>query len=139
MQVSIILQAGSRDTRADLNFKTRERWIDNYYTMRDYALSAVPWPLRVFTGQLVYRKTKTLLQGQGTLRLSEEEVSFVKNEIWQSIAEVLLAERSRSNPSRNAQGSKAWSELFWFLGGNRPTEADATLFGFIMSTLFCKA
>lgn len=127
------------NTRTDLKFKIRERWIDNYYTMRDYALSAIPWPLRVFTGQLVYRKTETLLQAQGNLRLSEEEVSFVKNEIWQSIAEVLLAVRSSSNPSRNAKGSKASSELFWFLGGNRPTEADATLFGFIVSALFCKA
>lgn len=107
--------------------------------MRDYALSSTPWPFRVFAGQLVYRKTKTLLEGQGTLRLSDEEVSFVKNEIWESIAEVLLAVRSSSNPSRNAKGSKASSELFWFLGGDRPTEADATIFGFIVSALFCTA
>lgn len=107
--------------------------------MRDYALSSHPWPIRVLSGQLVYRKTKTLLEGQGTLRLSDEEVKEVKNEIWESIAEVLLAVRSSSNPSRKAKGQKTPSELFWFFGGDRPTEADATLFGFIVSALFCEA
>lgn len=119
--------------------QTRERWIGNFYTMRDYAMSSIPWPLRVLIGQLAYRNVKATLYGQGTLRFSEDEARLTKIEIWESISEVLVFERSKSSPSRITRAAKPSSELFWYLGGDKPTEVDATLFGFIVSVLLCKA
>lgn len=107
--------------------------------MRDYALSAIPWPMRVIVGQLVYRNSKAMLNGQGVLRLSDYEARATKNEIWERLSEVLLSVRSKSSPWKNTEGTKPSSMLFWFLGGDRPTEVDATLFGFIVSVLLCTA
>lgn len=107
--------------------------------MRDYALSAIPWPIRVFVGQLVYRSSKAMLYGQGTLRLTDAEVRAIKLEVWESISSVLSSVRARKGPSRDTKTAKPTSELFWFLGGDHPTEVDVTLFGFIVSVLLCTA
>lgn len=119
--------------------QTRERWIDNYYAMRDYALSAIPWPLRVLVGQFVYRSSKAMLYGQGTLRLSNAEVREIKLEIWEGISSVLSSVRASKGPSRDTKQPNSSSELFWFLGGEHPTEVDSVLFGFIVSVLLCTA
>lgn len=120
--------------------QTRERWLDHYYIMRDHALSSIPWPMRVLVGQLVYRNHKAMLYGQGTLRLSDDEVRASKREIWDSINGVLVASRSSQRASASPEGSTtSTARPFWFLGGDGPTEIDTTLFGFIVSVLLSTA
>ncbi|KAH7041420.1 uncharacterized protein B0I36DRAFT_345027 [Microdochium trichocladiopsis] len=111
-------------------YHTRERWIENYYTMRDYALWSAPYPVRVVVGLMVYRKTNAMLHGQGTGRFSADEIAKFKLGIWTSINDLLV--ESRSGGSAGAANDR---EPFWALGGERPTEADCTLFGFVVSVM----
>lgn len=125
--------------------------MENYYTMRDHALSALPWPVRVLVGQLVYRNTRATLHGQGTLRLTKDEVLASKREIWQAISDALVSARARSERTCSAAGEDTDVSMpssgvkpinmkpFWFLGGSEPTEADGTLFGFIVSVVLSTA
>lgn len=106
--------------------------------MRDYALSPIPWPMRVLVGQLVYRKHNAMLYGQGTLRLTDEEIRASKCEIWDSINGVLAAVRS-SQTAGSTGTSSPKARPFWFLGGDEPTEVDTVIFGFIVSVLLCTA
>jgi hypothetical protein len=106
-------------------YNTHERWIDNYYTMRDYSLSKVPFPQRTLFGYLGYRGIVRKLQDQGTGRFSDEEIRSFRQEIWESVNAFL--EDSR-------KGARS-GECFWVLGGEEPTEADSTVYGFIASTL----
>lgn len=103
--------------------------------MRDHVLSAVPWPARILVGQIKHRGFYKSLYGQGTMRYSRKEARATKEEIWQSINGVLSAVRARGGSSA-AQDTRA---PFWFLGGDAPTEVDATLFGFLVSVLMCSA
>lgn len=103
----------------------RECWIDNYYAQRDQALSGVPFPVRYFVGQLVYKKVVRTLFGQGAGRYTSIEVERFRNEIWHSIENLLGA----------ASVGKREGQPFWCLGGDSPTEADLTLFGFISAIL----
>ncbi|KAL1873157.1 hypothetical protein Daus18300_003976 [Diaporthe australafricana] len=116
-------------------YHTTERWLDHYYIMRDYAMAPIPWPIRVLIGQLAYRGHKAMLYGQGTLRLSDDEVRSSKKEIWGSINGVLTASRAASGSRTNAKEARP----FWFLGGEQPTEVDTSLFGFIVSVLLSTA
>ena len=102
--------------------------MDNYYTMRDHALGAIPWPVRVVVGQLAYRKIAATLHGQGTGRFSDEELRASKVEIWSAIDGLLRASRTAADEGP-----------FWVLGGEAPSEADATLFGFVVSVLIATA
>lgn len=108
----------------------RERWVDNYYTMRDYALGAIPYPLRVVVGLLAYRRVVATLHGQGTGRFTNDELRGAKSEIWESIDGLLQASR---------RASAGDDGPFWVLGGEEPTEADTTLFGFVVSVLISTA
>lgn len=101
----------------------------NYYTMRDHILSALPWPMRILVGNLIYRGAIKTLNGQGTGRYTADEIRAFRQEIWESINGLLV-----SSEARVASGGP-----FWVLGGEEPTEADATLFGFIVSVLICTA
>lgn len=103
----------------------RERWIGNFYTQRDKALWSVPYPVRVVVGYLVHRSITQTMHGQGVGRLSDEEIRSLKTEIWQSLDNVLKQRLHKSPPG----------EPVWCLGGKAPTEADATLYGFIVSVL----
>lgn len=107
----------------------RERWVDNYYTMRDYALGAIPYPVRVVVGIFAYRKLVSTLHGQGTGRFTNEEVRRAKEEIWGHVDGLLQASRRKAKEG----------EPFWALGGEEPSEADATLFGFVVSVLIATA
>lgn len=104
--------------------------------MRDHVLSAVPWPARILVGQIKYRGFYKSLYGQGTMRYSRKEARATKEEIWSNINGVLSTVRSKSLLSSPAADPRA---PFWFLGGEAPTEVDATLFGFIISVLMCSA
>lgn len=108
----------------------REKWCDNYTTMRDGALAAIPWPLRLLVGYMVQRKYVNMLYGQGALRFSDEEVATLKEEVWESV-DALLVEARRSKTGGEGP--------FWVLGGEGPTEADTTIFGFVVGALVCKA
>lgn len=109
-------------------YMVRERWWDHYYAMRDGVLGFLPWPLKAMIGLIAYRGISTTLYGQGTGRYTHEEVSWLKYEVWQSV-NALLSEAKW-------EGDKG---PFWILGGKHPTEADATVFGFVASALVCEA
>ncbi|KAL5357661.1 hypothetical protein BJX96DRAFT_144969 [Aspergillus floccosus] len=107
----------------------RERWIENYYPMRDHVLSSLPYPVRVLVGLIIYRNTTQVLHGQGTGRHTRDEYSTFRLEIWESINDLLVASRA----------ARADDEPFWILAGPEPTEADCTVFGFIVSVMLCTA
>ncbi|KAI0133686.1 hypothetical protein BJ170DRAFT_690070 [Xylariales sp. AK1849] len=109
-----------------------ERWTQNYYTMRDHIFQALPYPVRVVVGMMAYRGTIATLHGQGTGRYTPEEISGFRREIWEATNDLLVAARPKSG---NADAGKP----FWVFGGEKPTEADTTLFGFIVSVLVCTA
>ncbi|ETS74332.1 hypothetical protein PFICI_14198 [Pestalotiopsis fici W106-1] len=129
-----------------------ERWILNYYTMRDHALGAIPYPVRIVVGLIIYRGQLSTLHGQGTGRYSGQEIAAFRYEIWESINALLLEARRQQQQQQQAQsastastvGAQADQQLpppppFWVLGRDQPTEADATLFAFIVSVLISTA
>ncbi|KAI0470117.1 putative glutathione S-transferase [Xylariaceae sp. FL0804] len=111
----------------------RERWVENYATMRDGVLWAIPWPLRLLVGVLARRGTEATLRGQGTGRFSGAEVAAFRADIWAAFADLLRAARPAKEEEEGEGGP------FWVLGGPAPTEADACLFGFVVSVLVCTA
>ncbi|KAL8989401.1 MAG: hypothetical protein Q9169_008369 [Polycauliona sp. 2 TL-2023] len=113
-------------------YQTYERWEQNYYTMRDKALSALTLPIRFLVGQIAYRKMSTTLYGQGTGRLTPKEITLLKTEIWEHINALLTASSQSRDPG-------APDGMFFVLGGSQPTEADTSLFGFVASGLVCDA
>ncbi|KAM5356588.1 hypothetical protein ACJ41O_003234 [Fusarium nematophilum] len=112
-------------------YGTREKWCDNFYTMRANALAPIPWPLQVLVGLVVYQTVTRTLHGQGTGRFTDEEVAVLREEAWESVGALLAEARRTSRGTREGP--------FWVLGGEAPTEADATLFGFVASALTCEA
>ncbi|KAI0808494.1 hypothetical protein GGR55DRAFT_194123 [Xylaria sp. FL0064] len=116
-------------------YHTWERWTQNYYMMRDHVLWALPWPVRVLVGSMIHRGTVATLHGQGTGRFSAEEIALFRREIWESFADLVLESKTKTKGASSGSGE----EPFWVLGGPEPTEVDATLFGFVISTLLCTA
>jgi hypothetical protein len=118
-------------------YQTRERWINNYYTMREGALAALPYAARLIVGPLAYRGVTRMLHGQGTGRYTDDEVREFKREIWENVNELLVEARGRkaSLAARNEDSNAP----FWVLGRAEPTEVDATLYGFIAAGLVCEA
>lgn len=110
-------------------YNVRERWIDNYYTMRDYSLSKTSMPLRYMVGLLAHRSIVKRLFEQGTGRFSDEEVHAFRKDIWAGMNGIL------EDSLRNAKEKNC----FWVLGGNSPSEADATMYGFAISALISPA
>ncbi|PYH99843.1 glutathione S-transferase [Aspergillus ellipticus CBS 707.79] len=106
-----------------------EKWITNHYTMRDHILASIPYPVRVVVGYMIYRKQVATMEGQGVGRFSDEERTAFKRGVWEEL-NGLLVESRRKSP---AEGP------FWVLGGEGPTEADATVFGFVVGALVCTA
>ncbi len=100
--------------------------------MRDHSLGSIPYPIRVVVGILAHWKHSAMLHGQGTLRFTNEELTSFKHDIWGTIAGLLQASKTEAT-------SQNTDDPFWALGGDRPTEADATLFGFIISVLISTA
>ncbi|RJE21275.1 glutathione s-transferase [Aspergillus sclerotialis] len=113
-------------------YHTRERWTQNYYSMRDHVLSALPYPLRIVVGNLIYRNIIKTLHGQGTGRYTDDEIRMFRKEIWETVNDLLVSARA---------GDRAGDRRrpFWILGGDTPRESDATLFGFVVSVLVCTA
>jgi glutathione S-transferase len=117
-------------------YQTYERWILNYYAMRDYALSAIPYPIRIGVGMLAYRGNVRKLYDQGTGRFSAAEILEFKREVWNAID--LLLEDSQRKVFDQKKGKDA-ERIWWVLGGEEPTEADATIYGFVVSVLVSTA
>lgn len=97
--------------------------------MRDHILASLPRPMRVGVGIMIYRDTMARLRGQGIGRHSAEEIALFRDEIWQGVADTLIEAKAESPVSGN--------ECFWVFGGDAPTEADTTLFGFIVAVTMC--
>lgn len=106
-----------------------ERWVNNYYTMRDYTMAKVPFPQRTIYGYLGFRDIVRKLHDQGTSRFSDAEIHAFRREIWESVNAFLEDSRRSATTDR----------CFWVLGADEPTEADATVYGFIVSTLIADA
>lgn len=100
--------------------------------MRSHVLAPLPYPMRVIIGMLAYRGNMRTIYGQGTGRFSGEEIAAFRAEIWETLNGMLVE-------SRQKRLSNAGDKPFWILGDERPTEADAVLFGYISSVLVCKA
>src|SRR5436190_2040948 len=106
----------------------RERWMENYYVMRDQGpLSGISYPMRIFIGWIVHYKISQRLHGQGTGRYTSEEFYSLREEAWTAL-DKLVAEI----PFREGAPH-------WILGGKNPTEADACLYGFLVSALISPA
>jgi len=98
---------------------TRERWLEDFYVMRDQGpLHTIPYPIRILVGYIVHSKITRTMHGQGTGRYSAEELAVLREEAWTSLDELVAGSASR-----------------WILGGEEPSEADATLFGFLAATM----
>ncbi|KAH8666853.1 hypothetical protein BX600DRAFT_511745 [Xylariales sp. PMI_506] len=125
-------------------YHTWERWTQNYYTMRDHIFQALPYPVRVLVGLMVHRSAVATLHGQGTGRYSAEEIAAFRLEIWEAVNQLVVAARSTADDSSRSSSSsssknKEERQPYWVMGGEGPTEADTTLFGFIVSVLVCTA
>jgi hypothetical protein len=87
--------------------------------MRDQGpLHTIPYPIRLLVGYIVHSKITRTMYGQGTGRYSAEELDVLRGEAWTSLDDLVAQSKSR-----------------WVLGGEEPTEADATLFGFLAATM----
>lgn len=105
--------------------------------MRDHVLGAVPYPIRVVVGLLIHRTMVQTLHGQGTGRYSADEVQEFRIEAWNAVNDLLVASKVKKSQHQEQQGDA--DQPFWVLGGEEPTEADTTVFGFVISALICTA
>ena len=113
-------------------FTTRERWTgENYWVQRDEVLGALPWLVRVFVGNLVYRKINCALYGQGAGRFSDDQAKDFREGVWMRLDALLRESRKR----RKGMGEE---ECFWCLGGEEPTECDTSVFGAVCAVLVAK-
>jgi hypothetical protein len=110
-------------------YNIKERWIDNFSKMRDYSMAKVPFPERTTMGDVALRGIVQKVHDQGTGRFSDDEIRAFRKEIWLSVDAFLEDSRKTTNAE----------ECFWVLGGEAPTEADATVYGFIVSTLVAES
>ncbi|KAJ4987858.1 glutathione s-transferase [Stagonosporopsis vannaccii] len=107
-------------------YDTHERWVKNYYVMRDHAMGKLPYPARVIAGTLAYRGIVQRLHEQGTGRFNDAEIIAFTTEVWQAVNGLLES-------SLEKQEEK--DECFWVLGCNQPSEADTSVFGFVVANL----
>ena len=125
-------------------YASREKWLDNYEEMRNGVLSSLSWPLQPIVGWLAHRNVTSTLYGQGTGRLTDQEVLAFKEEIWASVNALLTesvkrSSRKNSIPNAGDRDDDGDEDPFWVLGSTEPTEADSTLYGFIAGSLLCTA
>lgn len=107
-------------------YDTHERWVKNYYVMRDHAMGKLPYPARVIAGNLAYRGIIQRLHEQGTGRFSDAEIEAFTKEVWDAVNGLLEASLEKTS---------AENGCFWVLGGEQPSEADTSVFGFIVANL----
>jgi hypothetical protein len=113
-------------------YTTRERWLgENYWVQRDEVLGALPWLVRVFVGNIVHRKIKGALYGQGAGRFSDEQAKDFREGIWTRLDALLRESRAKGT----GMGKE---ECFWCLGGEEPTDCDTSVFGAVCAVLVAK-
>lgn len=105
--------------------------------MRDHVLGAVPYPIRVVLGMFIHRSMVQTLHGQGTGRYSADEIQEFRVEAWNAVNDLLVASKAKQTQHQAQEGDAG--RPFWVLGGEEPTEADTTVFGFVISALICTA
>lgn len=98
--------------------------------MRDEVMASIPYPIRVIVGYLAWRKNNAGLHSQGTGRFSTEEIHSFRDKIWHSIDDLLAESRHKTSSGQ---------KVFWASGGKGPTEADTSLFGFVIAGFVCDA
>ncbi|KAL4917841.1 hypothetical protein BDW62DRAFT_201394 [Aspergillus aurantiobrunneus] len=101
-----------------------------YFYNKTTTPCAIPYAVRIVVGLLIYRSTVQTLQGQGTGRYSAEEIRGFRVEAWEAVNDLLVALKAKT---------QSGDAPFWVLGGEEPTEADTTVFGFVVSALICDA
>lgn len=106
-------------------YDMHERWVKNYYVMRDHAMGKLPYPARIIAGTLAYRGIIQRLHEQGTGRFSDAEISAFTREVWDAIDGML----------KEGLETTEKGQCFWILGGKEPTEADTSVFGFVVANL----
>jgi hypothetical protein len=89
--------------------------------MREKLFGHLPFGAKQVTGLLTFQFVKMMLYFQGTGRHSAEEVRHFTEEAVGAIAG--LAEAAYERVGKTGSGP------FWILGGEKPTEADFTVFG----------
>ncbi|KAJ5272610.1 hypothetical protein N7478_007735 [Penicillium angulare] len=107
-----------------------EKWIQNYYTMRDKILAALPWPVKVVVGNIIYNKNLRTLNGQGTGKFTDEEIAAFRIDLWDTLNAAISESHARHGDNEGP---------FWVWGGEEPTEADAVVYGFIAAGLVCES
>lgn len=118
--------------QANIEEQAHEKWTENYYTMRDHVLGAIPYPLRIIIGWMAYRQNVQTLHGQGIGRFSSEEIAAMRAEIWENLSTLLLS-------AKRVQSNEYSDGVFWIHGRRTPSEIDAVCFGFIVSALISKS
>ncbi|KAK4208817.1 hypothetical protein QBC37DRAFT_295807, partial [Rhypophila decipiens] len=103
-----------------------EQWYENYYTMRDRGpFAPLPWGIRHLVTALTYRYARLMLYMQGTGRYTAEEVTSLRGEMIGVLGDSAEASRARSAAHDDEDGP------FWILGGEKPSEADFTVIGYL--------
>jgi hypothetical protein len=90
----------------------------------------MPFFVRFFVGLFAYRSVKAKLLGQGVLHFTDNEAKSITLEVWESVNAMLVDSRNKAYEAKR-------TGPFWILGGANPTEADATVYGFIVAALDC--
>jgi hypothetical protein len=100
--------------------------------MRDTVLATLFYPIRVIAALFIWHANKRTLRGQGALNFTGDEAASLRLEVWEAINAMLVESRTKAQEA-GKHGP------FWILGGPTPTEADATVFGFVAASLNCRA
>ena len=96
--------------------------------MRDQGpFSYLPWGIRHVAGFFIKRYCWAMLYFQGTGRHKPDEV-------WRLLQESVGALEDYAQAAR-AKADGASTGPFWIIGGQKPTEADFTLFGYVANLL----
>ncbi|KDQ17484.1 hypothetical protein BOTBODRAFT_575366 [Botryobasidium botryosum FD-172 SS1] len=95
----------------------KERWIDNFYWARDKGpLRGLVYPMRLFIGQMVWRRISGVMTVLGHNARSQEELTTIRTKGLASLS-ALIGEKK------------------YIHGGDAPTRIDAWVFGFLAASL----
>jgi len=106
-----------------------ERFYENFHvTQRLGPLAGLSWGVRHVAAFFVWQYSRLMLYFQGTGRYAPDELKRLRREAVGTLADYAGAAMAKA-----AGGA---SEPFWILGGEQPTEADFTLFGYLANMCY---
>ncbi len=109
-----------------------EWWSENTAAMRDFGpFASLPWGIRHLTGIAIGGFSWLMLYFQGTGRHKPDELKALRQEAIAALSDYAEAAYAKSEKDSNRP--------FWILGGEKPTEADFTLFGYLAAVMVSKA